>query len=253
MAAAGAPWAHVPRRGSGGCDLAIHSMVDPNMTVSATISAEEKSQALQRVLQSRTFARSEQLRAFLRYVCEAELNGRAREINEYMLGVTVLRRPAHYSPADDSIVRTRAYDLRSKLRIYYAEEGTDDPVRIEIERGGYIPQFERVQRPPPDMQSEQQMTPELQALWTPFLESEAPLLLVFDLRLFFHSPATGLVVRDFGINDPQDLVKSDRLASFRARMGESVLQETWDYADFGSVHAAFLLGRLLAGAGCGSG
>ena len=37
------------------------------------ISDEEKRLALTRVLESRTFGRSDQLRAFLRYVCEAEL------------------------------------------------------------------------------------------------------------------------------------------------------------------------------------
>ena len=41
------------------------------------ISDEEKRSALTRVLESRTFGRSDQLRAFLRYVCEAELEGRA--------------------------------------------------------------------------------------------------------------------------------------------------------------------------------
>jgi hypothetical protein len=50
------------------------------------ISVEDKRQTLERVLESRTFARSDQLRAFLRYVCEAEFEGRARQLNEYVLG-----------------------------------------------------------------------------------------------------------------------------------------------------------------------
>ncbi len=110
-----------------------------------------------------------------------------------------------------------------------------------------MPRFERSTLPASRRPVAQPgMTPELHALWAPFLEGEAPLLLVFDLRLFFHSPSTGLLVRDFRINHPRDLSQSDRLAAFQSRMGEGELEQTWDYADFGSVHAAFLLGRLLA-------
>lgn len=84
--------------------------------VSELISADEKRQALERVVASRTFSRSDQLRNFLRYICEAEFEGRARELNEYALGVSVLGRPADYSPTEDSCVRTRAYELRNKLK-----------------------------------------------------------------------------------------------------------------------------------------
>jgi len=40
--------------------------------VSDLISTDEKRQALERVIASRTFSRSDQLRGFLRYICEAE-------------------------------------------------------------------------------------------------------------------------------------------------------------------------------------
>ena len=49
----------------------------------------------------------------LRFVCEAEMEGRAGDLNEY---VEVLGRPKGYSPAEDSSVRTRAYKLRQKLQ-----------------------------------------------------------------------------------------------------------------------------------------
>src|SRR6266496_475495 len=115
------------------------------------ISDEEKGVALTRVLESRTFGRSDQLRAFLRYVCEAELEGRAQQLNEYALGVSVLGRPEGYSPAEDSSVRSRAYELRNKLKSYYQTEAPDDPIRIEIEKGAYVPRFQRraAAEPPP--------------------------------------------------------------------------------------------------------
>src|SRR3954469_13008596 len=107
------------------------------------ISDEEKRLALTRVLESRTFGRSDQLRAFLRYVCEAERDGRAQQLNEYALGVSVLGRPEGYSPAEDSSVRSRAYELRNKLKSYYQTEAPDEPIRIEIEKGAYVPRFHR--------------------------------------------------------------------------------------------------------------
>ncbi|HTV25409.1 MAG TPA: hypothetical protein VMG12_42230 [Polyangiaceae bacterium] len=219
-------------------------------------SDDEKRQALARVLDSRALGRSEQLRNLFRYVCEAEIEGRGQELNEYVLGVSVLGRPAGYSPAEDSCVRSRAYELRNRLRVYYESEAPDDPIRIAIDKGGYCPRFERAlpTLPPPApgalrVASEPSLsTPELFALWGPLLDGKAPLLIAFDVRLFFFSPASGLVVRHYQANDPADAAHSAPLAAFRERMGEVELRETRDYADFGSVHAAFLLGRLLSGA-----
>src|SRR5262245_26361199 len=109
----------------------------------AAVSDDEKRLALARVLESRTFSRSDQLRAFLRYVCEAEMEGRAQQLNEYALGVSVLGRREGYSPAEDSGVRSRAYELRNKPKSYYRDEAPDDPIVIEIEKGAYVPRFQR--------------------------------------------------------------------------------------------------------------
>jgi hypothetical protein len=267
------------------------------------ISSEEKRQALERVLDSRTFTRSDQLRGFLRYICEAEFEGRAHELNEYALGVSVLGRPANYSPAEDSCVRSRAYELRNKLKSYYRAEAPADPIQIEIDKGAYIPRFERrakptgvepsadsadpgptvTAEPPAAMPINQRSryrpglsaaalviavllvsisaylfrlagrkTPglrsssrEMEALWKPFLDSSVPLLVSFDIRLFFFAPDTGLVVRDFRTNQAAEAAQSKPLLEFQERMGAHELRETYDYADFGAVHAGFLIGRLL--------
>jgi hypothetical protein len=111
------------------------------VTETALCTPEEKRTALERVLQSRTFSRSEQLRRFLRFVCEAEMEGRASELTEYIIGVEVLGRREGYSPAEDSSVRTRAYELRQKLEKLYATELRDDPVHIVVAKGAYIPQY----------------------------------------------------------------------------------------------------------------
>src|SRR5579884_3317787 len=101
----------------------------------------EKREALDQVLQSRVLRRCDQLKKMLRFICEAEFEGRAGELNEYLIGVEALGRPSSYSTVEDSIVRTRAYELRHKLTRYYETEAPEAPVRIEIERGAYIPRF----------------------------------------------------------------------------------------------------------------
>src|SRR5215467_13799986 len=102
---------------------------------------EEKRLALQEVLKSSTFERSELLKRFLRYVCEMEIAGRLDEINEYTIGIEALGRPASYSPAGDSSVRSRAHAVREKLAIFYETEGAESLFRIELRKGSYIPHF----------------------------------------------------------------------------------------------------------------
>jgi hypothetical protein len=105
------------------------------------LSKQEKQKELDCVLKSATFARSEQLRSFLLYVCRMEMDGRAGDLNEYLVGVEALGRPASYSPAEDSSVRSRAWELRQKLLKLYGTERRDSPLRIDLPRGGYTPQY----------------------------------------------------------------------------------------------------------------
>ena len=102
---------------------------------------EEREQALASVLESQTFARSEQLKNFLRYVCELEIAGRAAEIKEYSIGVEALGRHPSYSTTADSSVRRRAFELRHKLDEVYAGELAASEIRIELPKGSYVPIF----------------------------------------------------------------------------------------------------------------
>src|SRR5215210_4574160 len=87
-----------------------------------SLTSEQKRAALEAVLHSQTFARADQLRCFLKYVCEIEMAGRGQELTEYLIGIEALGRPASYSPGDDSAVRTRAFALRKKLQEFYEHE-----------------------------------------------------------------------------------------------------------------------------------
>jgi len=104
-------------------------------------SLEQKQAALDSVLNSHTFARADQLKSFLKFVCEMEFAGRGQELTEYLIAVEALGRPSSYSPGDDSAVRNRAFALRKKLQEYYEHEQPEAPIRIELTKGSYCPHF----------------------------------------------------------------------------------------------------------------
>ncbi|MGH9390768.1 MAG: hypothetical protein ACRD1Z_14215, partial [Vicinamibacteria bacterium] len=101
-------------------------------------------EALERILSSETFARSTQLRHFVRFTVQRTLSGDADEIKEYSIAVEAYGRPADFDPRADSIVRTEARRLREKLDSYYETEGRSDRDRIVFEKGSYVPAFVEV-------------------------------------------------------------------------------------------------------------
>jgi len=111
------------------------------MPQTAHVSSDQKRQALDDLLASNTFARSDKLKHFIRYICEMEAAGRGREVNEYAIGVEALGRSQGYTPAEDSIVRSTAYVLRQKLQEYYEHEAGNAPLRIDLPKGSYVPVY----------------------------------------------------------------------------------------------------------------
>jgi len=115
------------------------------------VSPEEVHQQLDRILKSPAFQRSERLPRFLRFVCEYTLRGEGGRLHEYLIGSEVFDRGAEYSPHEDGIVRRQAHTLRRKLQEYYERDGANDPVRIELPVGRYVPVFRRVEEPVPEV------------------------------------------------------------------------------------------------------
>jgi hypothetical protein len=110
---------------------------------------EQARTAVEELLASDTFARSDQLRSFLRYVCERTLSGHGKEINEYSVAVEALGKPTEFAAGEDSSVRRSAYELRQKLQKYYDVERPEASVRIELPKGSYTPRFVEVAVPKP--------------------------------------------------------------------------------------------------------
>jgi TolB-like protein/tetratricopeptide (TPR) repeat protein len=112
-----------------------------NETNELALSKEAIRTELTRVLQSPLFAQSERLGRFLRFAVEHALSGTQDVLKEYVIGAEVYDRRPPYHPSQDSIVRTEARRLRSKLKEYYESEGKDDPIFIYFRPGSYVPVF----------------------------------------------------------------------------------------------------------------
>lgn len=98
-------------------------------------------QQLALLLQSPIFAASDKLARFLRFTIEYVLCGKQDELKEYVIGSEVYDRKPPYHPNQDSIVRTEARRLRSKLKAYYEGVGKNDPILIYFRLGSYAPVF----------------------------------------------------------------------------------------------------------------
>ncbi len=96
---------------------------------------------LNEILSSKPFAMAARSRRFLTYIVEQTLAGEGDKIKEAVLGVEVFDRPADFDPRVDAIVRVEAGKLRKRLEQYYEGEGEAAPLRIEIPKGAYVPQF----------------------------------------------------------------------------------------------------------------
>jgi hypothetical protein len=105
---------------------------------------DDRQVALEKVLKSSTFSRSDSSRQLLKFIVEKSLSGSQDNLKEYTIATEALRRPSDFDPKADSIVRIQVQRLRKRLEEYYSEEGASDPVKIVIPSGHYLPEFRDV-------------------------------------------------------------------------------------------------------------
>lgn len=111
-----------------------------------TATTDPRRELVERVIASPLFSKSERISTLLIYICDIALGGREAEISEQKIGAALFGRSVDYDSSIDGIVRTQASRLRQKLDLYFEGDGVDEPVRIVIPKGGYVPFF--VPRPP---------------------------------------------------------------------------------------------------------
>lgn len=96
--------------------------------------------ALAEVMASPEFRASQKCQSFLIYVVDATLAGRQESLKERVIGAEVFGRAPGFETAGDSIVRVKATEVRRRLAKYY-QNRQEDPVRIELPTGSYVPVF----------------------------------------------------------------------------------------------------------------
>ena len=97
---------------------------------------------LGRILSSPSFRSSSILSGFLQFVVDETLAGRSNDLKEYTIAINALSRNNKFNPQLDAVVRIHAGRLRRALHEYHYQWGNADPIRIEIPKGSYVPQFQ---------------------------------------------------------------------------------------------------------------
>lgn len=95
---------------------------------------------LERIVSSPEFHGGGRGAALLHYVVEEALACRGERIKGYSIAIEVFKRDESFTQ-DDPVVRMEAARLRRALERYYLVAGQNDPLRIEVPKGGYGPTF----------------------------------------------------------------------------------------------------------------
>ena len=156
------------------------------------VSPEEARNTLQLILNSKQFVNAHKRKKFLRVVCDFYLEGRANELNEYVLAYDVFGRDSTYNSASDPIVRVVAHEIRKKLEAYYQGDGAKDSIRLDIPAGSYQPLFYRhsVETDSGDLESAALATPSA----TPERKKASLALVTLSLALVVFATAAVLLL-----------------------------------------------------------
>jgi hypothetical protein len=111
------------------------------VTHTFSLGREQCFQEINKLTNSHILHSSESLCKLLRYFAEHSLDHPGVALKEYQIATEVLGRPPGFDPQSDSTVRVQAGRLRLKLTEYYAQEGADDPILVELPKGSYALAF----------------------------------------------------------------------------------------------------------------
>src|SRR5260370_4141860 len=96
---------------------------------------------IEKLLASDSLQGAESLCKLLRYLATQTLEHPGASPKEYQIATEVFGRQQDFDPHVDSMVRVQAGRLRTKLAEYYASEGLEDSLLVEIPKGTYALTF----------------------------------------------------------------------------------------------------------------
>src|SRR5579884_1494158 len=140
---------------------------------------------VQRILQSKAFRTSEVQRNLLAYLAEKSISGDTDNLKEYTIGLDVFAKPASYDPRQESTVRMHVARLRQKLAEYYRSEGVDDPVIVDLPKGGFKVTFEPRAQPAVPEISPVEVAPSPKSSYAREIGLAAGLLIALGCAVYF--------------------------------------------------------------------
>ena len=96
---------------------------------------------VEKLVNSHALHGSESLCKLLRYLADHAIKHPGVALKEYQIATEVFGRPGDFDPHLDSLVRVQAGRLRAKLAEYYASEGSEDSIMVELPKGTYTLAF----------------------------------------------------------------------------------------------------------------
>src|SRR5713226_2998595 len=96
---------------------------------------------IERLVSSHALHGSESLCKLLRYLGKHALEHPGVSLKEYQIATEVFGRQADFDPQLDSMVRVQVGRLRTKLTEYYASEGAEDTLGVDLPKGSYVLAF----------------------------------------------------------------------------------------------------------------
>jgi hypothetical protein len=134
----------------------------PLAPATVILANDERWQLVLRITASQQLAKAARLREILLYITRSWLLDETTSIHEQDIGCDVLGRREDFNPAEDNIVRVQIRQLRKKLELYFATEGSTEPIELQIPKGSYLPRFEkRSEKQPAVVLSLPSITPDL--------------------------------------------------------------------------------------------
>jgi len=107
----------------------------------STLASDKRWALINRIASSPHLKTSPRLCEFLFYIAKCAIREAPEDATEQQIGIRVFGRPPGYNSSEDSIVRTHARLLRQKLEAYFALEGAEEELILEVPKGHYLPVF----------------------------------------------------------------------------------------------------------------
>jgi len=181
---------------------------------------------LTRILESPLFVGSIILKDFLTYIVGETLLGNEEGLKEYVIATSVLKKDEDFNPQASAIVRIHARRLRKRLDDYYLNDGLNDPIRISVPKGRYIPVFES---------KLEKATPASDEMHTIIREGDMkPVIAVLPCTLLNHPEELEVICSVLSRDLSMALTRSLEMGVLPFASAMTAFDKLGDYHDFGT-------------------